>query len=154
RLERRARPYDATEDMALGDVRRPPPGSEWLVRRVADPDAAEARRANYRTLLDAVGPHVPPPFDQLPATASPFVFPLEVDDKAAALAELSRRGVDGLDFWAVPHPDLPVDRFPAAARRRSTVVGLPVHQGLRAPDVERIAEAARAVSARRRGTRR
>ena len=42
-----------------------------------------------------------------------------------------------------PHPTYPAVRFPAAARRRATTIGLPVHQELRPEDVDRMIEIVR-----------
>jgi dTDP-4-amino-4,6-dideoxygalactose transaminase len=138
-------PYEAAQDFALGDADRGP--LELTVRllgRLAGDDAAAARRGNYRRLLAALGEHVRTPFDKLPEGASPFCFPVETEHKVEVLTRLKRAGIAAIDFWSVPHPSLPVERFPRAARRRSRTVGLPVHQELRARDVARIAEAAAA----------
>jgi len=86
---------------------------------------------------------VPAPFAALPDGASPFAFPIAVDDKQTVLARLASRGVRGLNFWSVPHPALPPASFPGAAVRRARVVGLPVHQELRPGDLARIARAVR-----------
>ncbi|MBA2359643.1 MAG: GNAT family N-acetyltransferase [Actinobacteria bacterium] len=87
---------------------------------------------------------VPPPFDALPVGASPFGFPVATDRKAGLLEQIRRSGVEALNFWAVPHPSLPVAAFPAAARRRETTVVLPVHQELRPEDVQRVGKIVRA----------
>jgi dTDP-4-amino-4,6-dideoxygalactose transaminase len=70
------------------------------------------------------------------------VFPIEVAHKAAGLDALVRRGLLALDLWSVPHPVVSVERLPATAARRARVVGLPVHQDLKADDLAQIAEAA------------
>jgi CelD/BcsL family acetyltransferase involved in cellulose biosynthesis len=80
----------------------------------------------------------------------PFAFPLAGANDKPLLDELGRRGVDARRFWSTPHPLLPAERFPAAARRRATAVALPVHQELRPEDLERIAGAARGPSRPRR----
>jgi dTDP-4-amino-4,6-dideoxygalactose transaminase len=68
------------------------------------------------------------------------------------LTRLEREGIAAVDFWSVPHPSLPVERFPRAARRRSRTVALPVHQELRPRDVMRIAATAAAALTGRSGT--
>jgi len=142
---RRDRTYVPGEDFALADADVGPAGiSVRLIRRLAGRDAAGARRTAYARLLDALADHVPAPFAELLPGASPFAFPVATDRKAEILSALARARIQALDLWSVPHPSLPVDRFPAAARRRATTVGLPVHQELRASDVERIAAAAAA----------
>jgi dTDP-4-amino-4,6-dideoxygalactose transaminase len=136
-------PYRPLEDFTLGDPTRPPSAATtFLLPRLVRPGIREARSANYRWLQEELAGRARPLLDDLPAGASPMVFPIEVADKAAALDALVQRGVLALDFWSVPHPLLPVERFPATAARRGRVVGLPVHQDLKADDLARIAEAA------------
>jgi hypothetical protein len=94
--------------------------------------------------LERLGEFVPAPFAHLPEGACPLVFPVATDDKRALLLRLADAGVHAIDYWSVPDPTLPADRFPDAARRRATTVALPVHQGLRESDLIRIAEAAAA----------
>lgn len=137
------RPYRPLEDFALGDPTRPPSSATtFLLPRLARPDIPGERRANYEWLRRELAGHVRPLFDDVPAGASPMVFPIEVADKTAALDALTQQGVRALDFWSVPHPLLPVERFPRTAARRARVVGLPVHQDLRPRDLARVAEAA------------
>jgi len=78
-----------------------------------------------------------------------MVFPIEVEDKEAALGALAQHGVLGLDYWSVPHPVLPVEEFPRSAARRDRVVGLPVHQDLTPQELNRIAEGVAAVVPKR-----
>ena len=123
---------------ATGAIRPPSAATRWLIRRLADPRIADRRRANYRTLLAALGSRVPPPFDALPGGASPLAFPVATPRKADLLRHLADHDVAAIDLWSVPHPDLDAARFPGAERFRRTVVGLPVHQGLRARDLDRL----------------
>jgi dTDP-4-amino-4,6-dideoxygalactose transaminase len=135
--------YVAEEDFALGDPGRPSSLGLKLLRRLAGVDAAAARRLAYRRLLSELRELAAAPFTECPDGASPFVFPVEVDDKQSLLATLEARRISALDLWSVPHPALDVERFPAAARRRERTVGLPVHQELRASDLDRVAAALR-----------
>lgn len=114
----------------------------FVLRRIADPGAAARRRENFAFLLERLGRHVPRPFGAVPPGASPWAFPIEVEDKPGVLRRLAEAGIVALDLWAVSHPAVPVERFPAAARRRARTLGLPVHQELRRRDLERVAEAA------------
>lgn len=146
RARRRAgpAPYDPAEDFALGDPEAAPAVTTgWLLARLGT-DVAARRRRSYAHLLERLAPLVPEPFRRLPDGASPFVFPVAVDDKAALASALAARDVEVADLWRVPHPSLPAGAFPAAARLRATVAGLPVHQDLDAADTARIAEAVRA----------
>lgn len=134
--------YSPARDFALGDPSAPPSrATTYLLRRIATSEVAERRRRNYRRLLAALPGRVPRPYDRLPPGASPMALAVDVEHRRRALEGLAARGVAALDLWSVPHPSLPVDRFPAAARRRAATIALPVHQGLRAIDVDRIAEA-------------
>jgi hypothetical protein len=143
---RRSRRYEPEPESEF--ALRDPASAPWamtplVVRRISDPLAAERRRENYRLLLSRLGELVPDPFGELADGASPFAFPIEVEAKGRLLARLRARGIHALDFWSMPHPSLAADLFPAAARRRATTVGLPVHQELRPADVDRIASAVR-----------
>jgi dTDP-4-amino-4,6-dideoxygalactose transaminase len=141
---RTPRPYSPEEDFALGDPKRGASTAfEFLIRRLVEPTPAAARRANYLLLLEEFAGQVLSPLDRVQAGASPFVFPLRSESKAAVLDRLAAEGIHALDFWSVPHPSLPVDRFPRAAALRSSIVGLPVHQELSAADVELISAVAR-----------
>jgi hypothetical protein len=140
-----AKAYDPGADFDLGDPDTPcARTTRPLLRRAAPRRALERRRANYAALLRVLGDRVPPPFGELPAGACPLYLPIEVGDKPGAIARMAEQGIRGLDLWLVPHPALPVDDFPGAARRRATTVGLAVHQGVEPPQLERIAAAASA----------
>jgi CelD/BcsL family acetyltransferase involved in cellulose biosynthesis len=148
RLARSAR-YSPEADFALGDPRNSASAATvFMLPRVADAQAAARRRSNYGFLLDELGDLVPPPFAELPDGASPFAFPIATDDKEALLARLASHGVHATNFWSAPHPALPPDRFPGAASLRSRLVGVPVHQELRAGDLDRIAHGVRERRAR------
>ncbi len=145
RLVWRPAPRDFDPDAEFG--LRDPDAMPWsttchLLRRLADPLAARRRRSNYSELLRGLGDRVPAPFDALPSGASPFVFPIETDDKTRAIERLRERGIVALDLWSHPHPLLSADSFPSISRRRTRTIGLPVHQELRAQDLERIVAAA------------
>jgi CelD/BcsL family acetyltransferase involved in cellulose biosynthesis len=135
-LRRPVGSIDAEHALRGGDS---PPWSytDFLLRRLAGDDAAAARRANYATLLRELGDRVADGFGELPAGASPFMFPLRAGDKAAVVERSSARGVRAIEVWSSAHPVL-AGAFPGAAERRATTVGLPVHQELRAEDLDRI----------------
>jgi dTDP-4-amino-4,6-dideoxygalactose transaminase/CelD/BcsL family acetyltransferase involved in cellulose biosynthesis len=132
------------------DTESPDARTGFLLRRLLGGDPRARRRANYRTLLADLAEQVPEPFRQLPEGASPLAFPVETDDKPALLERLHWHGVRALDFGALPSPMLPVERFPRSARLRARIVGLPVHQGLRPSDLERIVTATRTGGTRAR----
>ncbi|MEA2398656.1 MAG: perosamine synthetase [Thermoleophilaceae bacterium] len=114
--------------------------SIFMLRRLARGDAAAARRDNYSRLLEGLGDWAAPGFDHVTPEACPFVFPIETEHKDGLLRALAARQVRALNLWSIPHPTYPVGRFPAAARRRATTVGLPVHQELHPEDVDRMIE--------------
>lgn len=146
---RRAPPYSAGDDMALGNPdSRPGTTLEFLLRRLVGSDVAAERRANYDLLLTELSEQVGPPFSDLPAGASPFAFPLITENKARTLSRLADAGITGLDFWSVAHPTLDRERFPRAAWLRTRVVGLPVHQETTHSDLERMVRTLRRTSAR------
>jgi perosamine synthetase len=141
RTVRAAEPGTANpaEDFALGDPAvGPAPGSTFLLNRFSA-EAAARRRSNYVRLLRLLPASPAPPFDVLPDGASPFVFPVETADKHALLSELRAAGIHAFDFWSIGHPVADDARFEGVERRRASTVGLPVHQELRARDLERIA---------------
>jgi dTDP-4-amino-4,6-dideoxygalactose transaminase len=142
RIGRAERPYDPVEDFALGDPGSGPSRATLhLLPRIADSGAARARRENYAKLLAELEELVPPPFSTLQPGASPFLLPIRTPDKPGLLSWLRERGIAALDFWSVPHPSLPAERFPQASSLRDSIVGLPVHQELRPRDLDRIATA-------------
>lgn len=137
-------PDDA--EFALGDPDTAPTSlSTRLVPRLVDPTIAATRRANYARLAGELESYVRPPFDHLPDGASPMILPLAVatDEKPRLRERLSAHRIESVDFWADPHPTLPVSEFPVSAELRSTLVGVPVHQGLTQHDLDRIAAAVR-----------
>jgi perosamine synthetase len=134
-------PFDPASGFALGDpLSRPSATSAFLLPRVFDPAAVARRVANYERLLAELGDDVPPAFAHIPAGACPFAFPIDTTSKPETLEWLLRQGVRALDFWSVPHPSLPAERFPRAASWRARLVGLPVHQELTEQDLDRLAK--------------
>jgi dTDP-4-amino-4,6-dideoxygalactose transaminase len=141
----RSKGFDLAAEIDLGDARTAPlAATRWLLPRVASDDAAHRRRANYQMLLDELGSQVAPPFGHLPYGAVPLGLPLQVDSKRTLIERLEARGIDAVDFWCEPHPLLhkAAPEFAATAKRRASTVLLPVHQGLRPSELERIADAA------------
>jgi dTDP-4-amino-4,6-dideoxygalactose transaminase len=149
----RHRPYHSEREFSLGDPSTPPARtSMMLLPRVAAQDAASRRRVNYQALLAELADSVPPALAQVPDGSSPHAFPIEIRaNRDVFVAELARLGVRAFSFWSVPHPSLPATRFPGAARWRSTLVALPVHQELGPAELARVAAAARTARPRAEG---
>ena len=137
--------YDPEEDFALGDPDLGPSGvSTALIRRLATPATAERRRERFAILRAELGEWLSSAFADPGPGASPYVFPVEVDDKAAFVDRLRRLGVRAMNLWSVPHPSLPAEQYPLSAGLRRRVVGLPVHQEVQSPDLRgMVAEAYR-----------
>ncbi len=145
--------FDPSTGFAMGDPEAAPSSSSiFLLRRLWSPRIVERRRENYRRLLDRLGERVPTPFSRLPDGACPLALPISSDRKADLLTSLAERGIEATDLWSVPHPRLPEDDYPGAARRRASCVALPVHQLLRPSDVDAIALAV-LTAPRRRSSR-
>jgi hypothetical protein len=145
---RRPRARIVGEDVTLGNPdSAPSAASRFLLPRLAYGGCAERRRANFARLLAELGDSVPPGFARLPPGAAPLVFLLETDDVPALGRRLGRAGVIAHGFWA-PHPALPSPLPPGGARLYGRLLALPVHQELRAPDLERMIAAVRSAAGR------
>ena len=133
---------DASREFELGDPDiRPSAAALFAVRRSRADSAAGRRRQNYALLLERLAEHVPAPFQTLPGGASPLQFPLSVRDPLHLLKWLAHVGIEGGEPWPIPHPSLPVQRFPRAEEMRVSWIGLPVHHQLRRRDLSRICAA-------------
>jgi len=133
--------YDPDADFSLGDPWTPASTATMMtLPRLDWPRTAEARRARYEMLLDALGALVPPPFQNVPAGASPFLFPVSVPNKADVLRKAAAKRLHALDIWAVPHSSMDEAAFPVAQRLRRHLIGLPVHQELRPAHIRRIVD--------------
>ena len=132
-----------SESFELGDPERPASrATAYLLARVDGVGVAENRRASYRRLLEEFAAYVPAPFDDLPAGACPLFFPVSMTE-GLDLHRVRGAGVAAEPFWPKLHPLLPKREFPRAVAWHGRFVALPVHQGLRPADVERIASALR-----------
>lgn len=129
-------------EFEVGDPSTPPSKMTMkLLPRLLSEKTAERRRENYTFLLSHLGDMVPNAFKSLPEGASPFAFPIEINQPREFLNRLRRRGVMGLLFWINPHPSLPVDDFPTSKKLREGVLALPVHQELTPTNLQQIVEA-------------
>lgn len=129
-------------ELDLGDPLRPPSRlTAVLLRRIVDPTAAETRRRNYGRLLERLGELAPDPFQSVAEGAAPFAFPVETDDPRRLARTLEAEAIDTGRLWPTWHPSLPVADFPVARRFRERVLAVPVHQGLSAAALDRIADA-------------
>jgi peroxiredoxin/dTDP-4-amino-4,6-dideoxygalactose transaminase len=112
-----------------------------MLKRSETVVVAAARRRNHERLVERLRPLISDPFTATPEGSCPFGVPVTTSDPEGLLRHLGERDISATNFWSVPHPRLPVDEFPAAARRRATTVLLPVHQELDDSDLDRVADA-------------
>jgi hypothetical protein len=136
-------PFDAQLDFELGNPDDAPGRAARRVLPHLDPAAGARRSDNLRTLEDALRDLVPPACRRPAKGVVPFVLPVTSEAKTSVCAWLARSGVEALNIWSVPHPSLPVQAYPMAAQLRRTLLGLPVHQHLRAAQLQHIATATR-----------
>ena len=128
---------DPERDYALGDFKHGASTiTRFLIPRVTDPAAQDARATNYTLLLRRLKRFVPEPFAHLPIGTSPFAFPIQSNRKEEVIAQLAQQGILAANFWAVPHPCLQVTNFPRAEALRKSIVALPVHQELGIRELE------------------
>ena len=144
-LKRARRGVDpATSVDALGSLDCPPArATRFLLPRLVDATIVERRRRNYERLLTELGHVVASPFARLPASACPWAFMVEAEDKQSLIDRLLLHRIHAIDFWWQPHSSLPVDRFPQASALRARLVGISVHQELRERDLARLGRAVR-----------
>jgi dTDP-4-amino-4,6-dideoxygalactose transaminase len=142
KLLKKKKNYNPHKEFEMGNPTSPPSAMTLrLFSKIADKSTAEQRRENYKFLLNHFRNLVPRPFASLPDGASPFCFPIEVDNAQEVLKKLRRYGVAGLLFWRNPHPSLPVKDFPLSMAFRERVIGIPVHQELTQSALQQITEA-------------
>jgi dTDP-4-amino-4,6-dideoxygalactose transaminase len=140
-------------DFDLGDPSTPASRvTARLIPRVVDARAAARRRANYRFLHEQLGDRLNVLVPELSEGSCPiaYMFRLDPEPQRVVRRSLADGGVQLANFWMAPHPAVPNEGFQWSRCLRSSVVGLPVHQELRAIDLERIA-LAMGVAMRRAG---
>jgi dTDP-4-amino-4,6-dideoxygalactose transaminase len=139
-----ARVSTGTQHFDLGAVRLGMSVVSHLVLRNQDcAGIVERRRRNYFFLYAALRDVAPPVTGELPPGVCPLFYPLQLPEKASAMARLLARGVETVDFWRVRHPAVPAGAFPEAERLRERILELPVHQDLSPADMEHVAACVR-----------
>ncbi|WP_036171717.1 DegT/DnrJ/EryC1/StrS family aminotransferase [Massilia sp. 9096] len=109
-----------------------------LLRMVSGDRIVERRRAHYRQLEGALRdlPGSRPLFAHLPDGACPWLFPLLVDDPEPAFARLCAWGVPVTRFASSLWPGVDATTCAASSRLSRQVLAFPVHQELRADEVD------------------
>jgi dTDP-4-amino-4,6-dideoxygalactose transaminase len=135
--------FSPSHPLAFDRPRGSPPATKCLLERLDLTNVSARRRSNYEQLLNAFAERVPPPFRTLSEGASPLVFPLAVANGPLVSDRLRRLGIAARPWWSFLHPSLPTKRFPRAVAWHKRFIVVPVHQGLRPQDVQRVREALR-----------
>jgi dTDP-4-amino-4,6-dideoxygalactose transaminase len=133
-------------DFDLGDPdSRPSMATTYLIPQLIHAEAAQRRRRNYLSLVEELGDLVRPLFETIPEGSSPVALPIVIEARQQAVLHvwLRKFGITAANFWQVPHPSLPEQRFRRSRSLRSNLVGLPVHQELPEEALERIVRAIR-----------
>lgn len=112
-------------------------------------DVAGARRRNYQHLLSALRdyPGIRFLYSELPEGVCPLVMPVLVEERDAVCAELIRRGIAAIPWWAGYHREFNWDEFPDARFLKDSVLALPIHQQLGSRDMEYISTQVRSLLA-------
>ena len=87
-------------------------------------------------------------FETLPAGVCPWCPVIRASQRNGLFEALKERGIESFPWGNYTHPNLNPSEFPEISRLLDEILGLPVHQGLGAHQVERIAETARALLAK------
>lgn len=103
------------------------------------------RRRNYLTLLDQLGPVIPPLFENLPSGVCPLFYPLRIKHKAEMLLRLKSCGIEAIDFWCSPHPACDPRMFPEVTELRRSIIEIPCHQDIGAETMRRMTAVVRQV---------
>ena len=100
----------------------------------------QARRENYRHLAEAFlhFPEVSLPYPVLSEGVCPYVFPVQVQDRASVIHRLRERGIPAQGWPALPK-EIPGDPlFEVATRYARNLLTLPVHQDLDSSQIDYI----------------
>lgn len=117
------------------------PASARMLQRVSALRVVHRRRENFMALQAQLHgkDDAHPRLSQLSPDVCPIFYPVLVDQRAAVLDRLHRRGVGAIGFWSGYHPDIRLQEFPDARRLKDHLIGLPVHQDLGARDMDYVA---------------
>lgn len=123
-----------------------------LYRRARADDVRARRARHFRVLQEAAshGHALCPLYRTLPEGASPWLFPVLAERPDDLRRDLWASGIVSIAFWRYVHPTIPRPLFPLEEDLRRRVVALPVHHGLSAAEVDRMAGVLRRPSAQAR----
>ena len=127
-------------------VPRPIGGWTYRIAERCDPSAiVQRRRENYLAALSVLATTdeslLQPLFPTLPDGVCPLGCPVQISSKRdEVLTRLWRRGIPVRAIWDRLPPAIQEGEHPGTAYLRAHILVLPVHQGLHADQVERVAE--------------
>jgi dTDP-4-amino-4,6-dideoxygalactose transaminase len=114
--------------------------SRYILQHIDLSTVIGKRRVNYVYLLKTLGsiPAIVPAFRDLPEGICPWVFPVLARGQQNFHLTLRSKGIPASTWGGVIHPQLSLNEFPDAAFLYQNLVLLPVHQGLRAREMQTI----------------
>jgi dTDP-4-amino-4,6-dideoxygalactose transaminase len=122
-----------------------------LVARLTDRRKVTAlRRRNYCVLMQRIeaSRSLRPLLPDLPRGSSPWLFPIQVEDRDSLWRYLAANGVESYRFWRLGHASVPTEGYEHESALRGHLLALPVHQDLTEAEVSRIADLVNAWSRR------
>jgi len=111
-----------------------------LIDRLDARAVVRQRRENYLAVAAKVRDGVRLLFPDLPEGVCPLFLPVLVRDRHAAHVALLAEGIHTVEFWSLGHPELPSD-LEQVRFLREHVLEIPIHQGVGAPEIDRLANA-------------
>ena len=112
--------------------------SNAIMRDVSGADVLGRRRTNFLRLLeiDAWSKRMVPLYPEIPPGVCPLYFPVRCCDTEGLLERLAEHSLPAVPWWEHLHPAVPWEEFDAARQLKESIVAIPVHQELRAQDMD------------------
>lgn len=124
--------------------------SRRVLKRADFKSIIQERRNNYTALAAAIKdiPGLEVWSGELSEGVCPLVLPIRVSKRGRLREGLARRGIGTYVMGDPIHPSVPREDFPISALLSAQILGLPVHQDIRPPHIEYMAETLRLLQAR------
>lgn len=123
----------STADLAMSDV-------SWaILRRLDYAEIRRRRRENFVLLRDRLEGHATLWSKEVEEGMCPYVFPILVRDKTAAVHALRARGIEAEEFWNYGVPDARGPGFEDSDFLHDHVMELPIHHDVTTEQIEHIA---------------
>jgi dTDP-4-amino-4,6-dideoxygalactose transaminase len=123
----------STADLAMSDF------SWTILRRLDYAEIRRRRRENFVLLRERLEGHATLWVKEVEEGMCPYVFPILVRDKQAAVHALRARGIEAEEFWNHGVPDARGRGFEDSDFLHDHVMELPIHHDVTPAQVERIA---------------